>query len=303
MMSGFDRALLQAIDKDFLQVERSPMINPIQENLRPLHGAKLLVAEDHLVNQEVLLGLLAPALCEVVIANNGAEALAILLAQGPFDGVLMDMEMPVLDGYQACKEIRNTLGLTDLPIISISGHSMAEDRERCLEAGANDHCPKPIDPDQLFDLLLHWVGGEGSGLSRRRALNIDIHSLASKSLVFDIDDGLDRVEGNVMVWKKMLSHFLDSEESRMDQIHQSLSEQDYQLTARHLHALEGAAGTVGAIGLAQAALEAELLLEDLPEKMIEYLSCLQGEMEFALKSIYQCIKEDFIPSGRGSGSL
>ena len=120
-------------------------------------GTRVLLVEDNEINQEVAIGLLEDAAIHVDLAENGE--IAVRMAQETdYDAVLMDMQMPVMDGIEATRAIRSDARFQDLPIIAMTANAMAADREKCLEAGMNDHIGKPIDPDELFSVLLRWAG-------------------------------------------------------------------------------------------------------------------------------------------------
>jgi two-component system sensor histidine kinase/response regulator len=120
-------------------------------------GTRVLLVEDNEINQEVAIGLLEDAAIQVDLAENGEIAVQ-MSRQNDYDVVLMDMQMPVMDGIEATREIRSDPRLRHLPIIAMTANAMATDREKCLDAGMNDHIGKPIDPDQLFSVLLRWAG-------------------------------------------------------------------------------------------------------------------------------------------------
>ena len=120
-------------------------------------GTRVLLVEDNEINQEVAIGLLEDAAIQVDLAENGE--IAVRMAQkNDYDAVLMDMQMPVMDGIEATRAIRSDPRFQDLPIIAMTANAMAADREKCLNAGMNDHIGKPIDPDELFSVLLRWAG-------------------------------------------------------------------------------------------------------------------------------------------------
>ena len=121
-----------------------------------LHGARVLLVEDHVLNQELAMEVLRNAGMEVTLAVNGQEAVDLAERQ-EFDGILMDIQMPVMDGYTATREIRKKPGLDDLPIIAITANAMAGDRDKALAAGMNDHIPKPLDVDQALATLAKWI--------------------------------------------------------------------------------------------------------------------------------------------------
>ena len=125
-------------------------------DLEAVKGARLLVVEDNLLNQQVAQELLQEAGFEVDIAENGQVAVSSV-ARNAYDAVLMDMHMPVMDGEAATREIRKDTRFAKLPIIAMTANAMEGDRERCIEVGMNDHIPKPIDPNVLFDTVKRWI--------------------------------------------------------------------------------------------------------------------------------------------------
>lgn len=126
------------------------------ETMRPLRGARVLLVEDNLVNQQVASAFLMMAGLEVTLASNGIEAVD-WVKRAPFDAVLMDMQMPEMDGVQATRVIRLLPNAARLPIIAMTAAAMEEDRQECLAAGMNAHISKPIDPKQLMHTLLAWM--------------------------------------------------------------------------------------------------------------------------------------------------
>ena len=146
--------------------EEAPAEQPAVPSANPLErirGARVLLVEDLEVNKLVAKALLATAGLEVEIADNGAEALEAL-ERAPVDLVLMDVQMPVMDGFEATRRIRAMAGYHELPIVAMTAHAMAEERRRCLEAGMNDHVAKPIQVEALHAALVRWIpprAGEG----------------------------------------------------------------------------------------------------------------------------------------------
>jgi len=134
-------------------VQDTPLDRPV--NL--IRGVRVLLAEDHPINQEIARAILENSGALVTLAANGQEAVrAVLQAQHPFDLVLMDIQMPVMDGYQATQKIRQVRACRDLPIIAMTANG-GDERSRCLEAGMSDHVAKPIDLDELFQVLGTWI--------------------------------------------------------------------------------------------------------------------------------------------------
>ena len=147
---------LGGADEDVTQTA-APSIVP-QTDLGAIAGARVLLVEDNELNQEVARELLQSAGLIVEVAENGAIAVdKILHAAHAYDAVLMDMQMPVMDGLQATHAIRNRLHLSDLPIVAMTANAMASDREACLAAGMNDHVGKPLNPTALYETILKYL--------------------------------------------------------------------------------------------------------------------------------------------------
>jgi CheY-like chemotaxis protein len=124
-----------------------------------LTGLRLLVVEDNKINQMVAKGLLTQEGADVTLADNGQLGVAAVAAsETPFDVVLMDVQMPVMDGYAATRMIRQEMGLAALPVIAMTANAMASDRAACLAAGMNDHIGKPFELDQLVAMILRYAG-------------------------------------------------------------------------------------------------------------------------------------------------
>ncbi|MGD8498387.1 MAG: response regulator, partial [Chromatiales bacterium] len=176
----------------------APRTMVTKKSVRPvgLEGAHLLLAEDNVINQEVAVGILSAEGITVDVANNGLEAVD-MVGRKSYDAVLMDMQMPEMDGYDAARRIREDDSLDDLPIIAMTAHAMEGDREKCLNAGMNDYVTKPIDPKQLFDILGKWVKVEAQqGPSERVAAEPRTETALPTLPGFDTATALARLGGN-----------------------------------------------------------------------------------------------------------
>ena len=134
----------------------------LQSAINKLKGAMILLVEDNEINQELALDLLVTNGLSVEVAANGAEALELLQSQH-FDGVLMDCQMPVMDGYRASRKIRQHARFQDLPVIAMTANAMQGDRDRALAAGMNDHIPKPINVNNMFNVMAKWISKFAGG--------------------------------------------------------------------------------------------------------------------------------------------
>ena len=228
-----------------------------------LAGLRLLVVEDNANNQQVARELLEDEGASVQIADNGLLAVeAVAAADPPFDVVLMDLQMPVMDGYTATTRIRQDLQQLTLPIVAMTANAMAADREACLAAGMNDHVGKPFDLDHLVAVLLRQAGRAdmtASGLpGGEAALALPGPVLAAALAAgVDIDRALARLGGKVKVYGRTLRSFTAELRGLPLKLDSQLQGGERDLLRRELHTLKGVAATVGVTALARLAGEAE----------------------------------------------
>jgi signal transduction histidine kinase/CheY-like chemotaxis protein/HPt (histidine-containing phosphotransfer) domain-containing protein len=234
-----------------------------------LAGLRLLVVEDNEINQLVAQGLLSVEGAIITLAENGQLGLDAIANQAPFDAVLMDVQMPVMDGYEATRNIRQTLGLTDLPIIAMTANAMTTDREACLKAGMNDHIGKPFDLDQLVTTLQHWTGHSGHRTAEEisdRPVLPAVNSALLTDLAasrIDVAGALARLNGNETLFASIVHSFANHLAHLPEQISLQLcSDIDPLAASREIHTLRGLAATVGADHLAQVATELELRMKN-----------------------------------------
>ncbi len=206
-------------------------------------GAQVLLVEDNEINQQIAIELLTMAGLNVSTANNGLEAVN-MVKQSEFDAVLMDIQMPVMDGYQATKEIRQSGLFDELPIIAMTANAMSGDRERCIEAGMNDHLAKPIDPQQVYKTLSEWIAPTGVEWTPQESQPEEETSFVVEG--FDTKSGIDRMAGNVKVYKKTLARVVESERDAMTRTKKALEQQDLTAAIIATHTLKGVAGNIGA---------------------------------------------------------
>lgn len=220
---------------------------------QPLKGLRILVVEDNAINQQVAEELLGGQGAAVDIADNGLrgiEAVQAAMATGkPYNVVLMDMQMPVMDGLSAAREIRERLGVRSLPIIAMTANAMASDREACLAVGMNDHIGKPFNLDQLVATLLQWTHGETAA----RASGAPIAEATEDIAVLNRTDALERMGGSTSLLNRMSSQFLADLPGYLQACELSALDEQRELTQRALHSLKGMAATIGADSLAKLA--------------------------------------------------
>ena len=290
------------------------------EALKHIQGAKLLLVEDNEINQQVAREILEGAGLNVTIATNGQEAVNAV-KENNYDAVLMDVQMPVMDGYTATREIReweselkaanssdisgsNLQPLTSgLPIIAMTAHAMAGDEEKSLQAGMNGHVTKPIDPDQLFATLQKWVQPrEKRATTQRPAVSVapsggqkvvSIDGELPGSLPgFDLADGLKRLQGNKKLYRKLLLDFATGYCKAGIEIREALDAPDFDRAHRLVHNLKGLAGNLSAKDLQAAAVNMEKLVKGVDKKAppSRQLNLRLAELETVLNQALESVQ-------------
>jgi signal transduction histidine kinase/CheY-like chemotaxis protein/HPt (histidine-containing phosphotransfer) domain-containing protein len=208
-------------------------------------GIHILVVEDNEINQQVAREILESAGAIVTIARNGREAVNLMTQgePGAFDVVLMDLQMPEMDGFEATSLLRSDSRFQEIPIIAMTAHALAEERQRCLDGGMNDHISKPIDPDALFATLARWT----KHLPRpaNPAAGEGLPAIAG----VDIDGGLRRVASNRRLYRDLLQQFAARESNASARISEALQAGDRKLAGRIAHTVGGVAANIGIAGL------------------------------------------------------
>lgn len=250
---------------------------PNEMDLAYLKGARILLVEDNELNQQVASELLQDAGFKVDVAGDGTVAIDYITAQ-PYDLILMDMQMPVMDGLEATRRIR-AQGY-DLPILAMTANAMLGDKDRCIEAGMNDHVAKPIEPEQLWLALKTWIKPR-SGLGDQ-ATDVAVHKIVKEVVEpfpheiegLDVAGGLRRVLGKESLYRAMLEKFLVGQRDTVVQIRSAVTGEDWLLAERLAHTLKGVAGNIGAVAVQEAATKVESACKehhaiDLVEPLLE----------------------------------
>jgi two-component system, sensor histidine kinase and response regulator len=248
---------------------------PMQSaSVQRLRGARILLTEDNEINQQIAIELLQESGAIVEVANNGREAVDILSGGGErprFDMVLMDLQMPEMDGFQATARLRADHRFATLPIIAMTAHATTEERQRCLAAGMNDHIAKPIDPDHLIATVARFHRNEDPRQEevqgqRRPDTDTPTNAAAADDLLhvegLDARDGLSRVGGNRVLYRRLLCQFIDRHGGAVAEAADALAAGDIARAERAAHSLKGVAGNIGAIGVQATAARLEQLLRD-----------------------------------------
>ena len=250
-------------------------------------GIRILLVEDNEMNQQVATELLQSAGATVTVANHGGEAVKILTESNqvpPFDVVFMDLQMPEMDGFTATKLLRRAPRFQKLPIIAMTAHALVEERQRCLDAGMNDHVSKPIDPDNLFSTLMRWVrpqpksAPESQAPAKKSGDEVLLPEITGINLV----DGLKRVAGNRRLYRDLLGQFADKQGDAAAQISAALKGGDQKLAERIAHTVKGVAGNIGITGVQTAAQRLEKAIREghdsVPALLDEFATTLGNQV-------------------------
>ncbi|MEZ4941728.1 MAG: response regulator [Saprospiraceae bacterium] len=256
--------VLQLFREDMIvEFQGQPKEQQLRDQVRQsLRGKRILLVEDNEINQEVATELLRSVDLVVDLANNGKVAIEKALKH-PYDGIIMDIQMPVMDGLTAARNIRAYEQLQQLPIIAVTAHAFPGEREKSLAAGMNEHLTKPINPDELYACLLHHLGGEHvpatqSGTYTAPAVPkntpIELNSV-------DISDVLNRLAGNEKLLVKLLGDFTRNFTGIDREIREAFEQKNFMLAQSLVHKLKGVAGNIGARQLFETNTQLDKLLK------------------------------------------
>ena len=285
--------VLDAIISVMPDADLSRMPTPTPETGKSrLDGVRVLVVEDNDINQLCARELLEQAGAVVLIAENGLEAVE-LLEKESVDCVLMDVQMPVLDGYSATRQLRRSEKFNNLPIIAMTANAMSGDRERALESGMNDYVSKPVEPDEMRQVVYRWtVGGSEAGEPPRV-----LEPEKPATIALDLDAALRRASGNMALLIKMMQRFQADAPNFSRNFEEMQVAGDTEGVVRVAHSLKGIAGTIGLLELQNAAgkLESAVRDEGSEEAVRENFTNTLQALEQALHLIDQVINNPSSP--------
>ncbi len=279
---GLDAFLVKPVNQSVLfdtimdtlgRTEAEPSRSLVQQRVRTralkhIEGARILLVEDNEINQQVAMELLKNQGLQVTPADNGQIALGLLEAADPeqqFDAILMDLQMPEMDGFEATQRIRSDPRLRDLPVVAMTAHAMGGQREKCLVGGMDDYITKPVDPDELHAVLDRWIKPD----IKRQSMPVpdtdnDLQPVAAEVELlpgslpgFDIEFGLRRVGGNTNLYGKLVHDFCVKYADVVQALQTALAAGDREQIALTAHAVKGVAGNLGALALHRTAGELE----------------------------------------------
>jgi len=287
--------LIDTMVQIFAPDEKSaiPKIMPNANQNYNLRGAHVLLVEDVDINQQLACELLNSMGVTMEIANNGREAVDKIFngaVPPPYDMVLMDIQMPVMDGYEATELIRKDNRFKDLPIIAMTAHAMVEETKKIMQVGMNDHITKPIDPEHMFSTMSRYYKPK-TGLQKTQI--VTVRDSSGNDLVIpsikgvDVAGGLKRVAGNKKLYRDFLTKFIEGQEDVAARIIKSLEAGDRVLAERLAHTVKGVAGNIGAGGVHEVAAELELAIRsNEPEQLMkEVLQRFAGTVALLIENL------------------
>ena len=246
-----------------------------------LQGARILLVEDNPINQQIVIELLSGEDVKIVTASNGREAV-MAVRNGLFDAVLMDIQMPIMDGLEATRRIREDGRFDNLPIIAMTAHATQEDRRKCLDAGMVDFMTKPVEPDQLLTGLSRWIKREripDHHFPDQEEKGKDAVPILPATLPgIDLNDALRRLNGNQALLAELLREFGDEYRLYPEQIRKMCGGKDEEAAVRLAHTLKGVAGNLSITAVQDTAHDIERSLRQKQTVSTKQLDLLQEEM-------------------------
>ncbi|MBF0508479.1 MAG: response regulator [Deltaproteobacteria bacterium] len=263
------------------------------EILEDIEGSKVLLVEDNVMNRQVATEILESAGLVVEMVTNGREAVDAVF-KTDYDLVLMDVQMPVMGGYEATRLIRREDRFQDLPIIAMTAHAMKGAKEECLAAGMNDYVSKPIDPEQLFTTMTRWikpgVRQNAEEIKERRSKLKEQEGqvvLPAHLPGVDIAAGLARLQGNAGLYRQLLLDFSNKYHAVTEEIHRLILADDLETAERIAHTVKGIAGNISAQDVHRIAGQLEEALRQ--KQADQYDRCL-SELDQALQPLTTEVK-------------
>lgn len=280
-------------------------LKALEEKLKQYQQVRILIVEDNQINQEIVGQLLEPFKFKVELAENGQEAIN-KIAQSKFDLILMDVQMPVMDGLEATAIIRSLPGWKSVPILAMTANAFEEDRRKCINAGMNDHLVKPMEPEALYKYLIKWlpvtkIERENKAVRKNdQDKNRGRHQSAApeeqlrlKALRLveglNVEVGLRILGGDITVYLRLMEQFAQKCEEDAVRILKQAAAEDYQSLTQTAHSIKGVAGNLGAIKIQELVIELEQAIRERASK--EQLQKLANNFFIEIKKFVDALPE------------
>jgi signal transduction histidine kinase/CheY-like chemotaxis protein/ABC-type amino acid transport substrate-binding protein len=282
--------LLRALGRDNLgETSRDERQLEPSEAIKHLRGSQVLLVEDNELNQELAMEFLQRNAINVTLACDGQQAINILQSN-TFDGVLMDVQMPVMNGFEATIKIREQKEFSTLPIIAMTANAMAGDRDKVLSAGMNDHIAKPINVNEMFNTMAKWI--TPSSPLKNFTPDDQVTDLSEgieipQATGLDTRQGLEHMQGDKKLYLKMLRKFYEAQVNFKEQCKRAQNSEDEEAGERWAHTLKGLSANIGAIPVATEA----AVLEDIFNKRgsSENVQLALDQLSFVLQPLLESL--------------
>ena len=241
-----------------------------KEDFKEFAGERILLAEDNIINQKVIMGLLAESGIEIVVADDGVECLEILKKDSDFTIILMDAHMPRKDGFEATREIRANPAYNHIVVVALSGDTAADDIRKMSEAGMSEHLEKPLKMDALYDILYAYSGKNNSGTNYTE---------------IDIEEGIEISGYDSDFYHEILNEFLNTYENAPQQIAESVKEKNFQSADKLLLDIIGVSANIGATKLTQSAMNLKSALKEKSEDIGKLFTKFREDLQNLTKEI------------------
>ncbi len=271
-----------------LIADQNEVLTPDLLTLPNFNGAKILIAEDNRINQQVVQEVLRNSNCEVILADNGKQALTILENEDDIKLVLMDLQMPVMDGLKATELIRSNPDTADMIIIALTAHSIAGDRDKCIDVGMNDYVAKPIDQAVLYKTLqryLEFSEGKKSLAELNQEQGEGTLELPERIAGINLRSGLNRLNHNVEFYIKLLKDFYEGYKEAGNKLDTLLTEKEFADAQLYVHTIKGMAANLAAYDLEKASQTIERAINHGNNVTIAMLHTFRGTLAIVLDSI------------------
>ncbi len=271
------------------------------KGLDNIRGARILLVEDNKTNQQVATGLLEGRGFKVTVAGSGKTAITRVNENNRFDAILMDIQMPVMDGYEVTRRLRKDDRFKSLPIIAMTAYAMEEDKKKCIAAGMNEHLSKPIDPRSLFAALTRWIPPlEHPVLSPKKLDKIDADIKLPLHLPgLNIKSGLDKIGGSIdgkkQLYKDVLKDFYSTYSDFSDTMTTAYTNGKIDTVKEMIHTIIGVSGNIGADELHGISKEMnECLKNEQPDELSFKLPVFYEEFKTVMDTIeHQILSDSF----------
>ena len=278
-----------------------------EERLKQHAQRRILIVEDNQINQEIMEQLLEPFNFQIELAENGQQAIN-KVAQTKFDLILMDVQMPVMDGLAATAIIRSMPGGESVPILAMTANAFEEDRRKCIEAGMNDHLVKPMEPEILYQYLTKWLPVSTNEMEKEKGRHPSIEpeeQLRLKTLRLvdglNVEVGLRILGGDIPVYLRLMEQFTQKCQEDAIIILKQVTAENYQGLTQTVHSIKGVAGNLGAIKIQELATAFEQMIRDQTSK--EELQKLANNFYNELKKFVDAMPTKGIIVNKGVGTV